>query len=212
MKPTIVFLPISNEKYAYILIIETGEIIERDNENEREMMRFDNYEEFKSYYLDLNKRVCLPESIEGFFSTYQLVENYFNDQHKICNIEAYVEDYLAVLDEGLSLRIDKNRLGDRTYILEILEELRPEISYDGIQKYEIPVLVLYGEYLRRLFPHLKWNVKEDYNILGKVYNFPLLNDEDIRSDVRRVLYNDGDDKMFNFQYLLDIAEVIQEEK
>ena len=97
------------------------------------------------------------------------------------------------------------------YILKILKEIREEISYDGSQKYEIPIIILYGEYIRELCPQKKWCVERDYNVLGKEYYYPALEDEDIRDYVREMLYNEGDDKIFNFQYLLDMAEIIKNE-
>ena len=209
MKPSFIFLPLSNEKYGYMLLLDTGEIIEY--ENGKEIAKFGDYELFKQYYLKLNQRVCLPDEIEGFFSPNELAKNYLADQDKILNIENYIDDYLAVLQENLSNKIDKSRLGEETYILKILKEIREEISYDGSQKYEIPIIILYGEYIRELCPQKKWCVKLDYNVLGEEYYYPTLEDEDIRDYVREMLYNEGDDKIFNFQYLLDMAEIIKNE-
>ena len=209
MKPKSIFLPLSNEKYSYMLLLDTGEIIEY--ENGKEITKFGDYELFKQYYLKLNQRVCLPDKIEGFFSPNELARNYLADQYKILNIENHIDDYLAVLQENLSIKIDKSRLGDGTYILKILKEIREEISYDGSQKYEIPIIILYGEYLRELLPQKKWCVKRDYNVLGEEYYYPTLEDENIRDYVRKMLYNEGDDKIFNFQYLLDMAEIIKNE-
>ena len=209
MKPKSIFLPLSNEKYNYMLLLDTGEIIEY--ENGKEITKFGDYELFKQYYLKLNQRVCLPDEIEGFFSPNELAKNYLADQDKILNIENHIDDYLAVLQENLSIKIDKSRLGDGTYILKILKEIREEISYDGSQKYEIPIIILYGEYIRELCPQKKWCVKRDYNVLGEEYYYPTLEDEDIRDYVREMLYNEGDDKIFNFQYLLDMAEIIKNE-
>ena len=209
MKPKSIFLPLSNEKYSYMLLLDTGEIIEY--ENGKEITKFGDYELFKQYYLKLNQRVCLPDEIEGFFSPNELAKNYLADQYKILNIENYIDDYLAVLQENLSIKIDKSRLGEGTYILKILKEIREEISYDGSQKYEIPIIILYGEYIRELCPQKKWCVKRDYNVLGEEYYYPTLEDEDIRDYVREMLYNEGDDKIFNFQYLLDMAEIIKNE-
>ena len=209
MKPKSIFLPLSNEKYSYMLLFDTGEIIEY--ENGKEITKFGDYELFKQYYLKLNQRVCLPDEIEGFFSPNELAKNYLADQYKILNIENYIDDYLAVLQENLSIKIDKSRLGEGTYILKILKEIREEISYDGSQKYEIPIIILYGEYIRELCPQKKWCVERDYNVLGEEYYYPTLEDEDIRDYVREMLYNEGDDKIFNFQYLLDIAEIIKNE-
>jgi len=172
---------------------------------------FGDYGLFKQYYLKLNQRVCLPDEIEGFFSPNELAKNYLADQDKILNIENYIDDYLAVLQENLSIKIDKSRLGEGTYILKIFKEIREEISYDGSQKYEIPIIILYGEYIRELCPQKKWCVKRDYNILGEEYYYPTLENEDIRDYVREMLYNEGDDKIFNFQYLLDMAEIIKNE-
>ena len=209
MKPKSIFLPLSNEKYSYMLLLDTGEIIEY--ENGKEITKFGDYELFKQYYLKLNQRVCLPDEIEGFFSPNELAKNYLADQYKILNIENYIDDYLAVLQENLSIKIDKSRLGEGTYILKILKEIREEISYDGSQKYEIPIIILYGEYIRELCPQKKWCVKRDYNVLGEEYYYPTLENEDIRDYVREMLYNEGDDKIFNFQYLLDMAEIIKNE-
>lgn len=209
MKPKSIFLPLSNEKYNYMLLLDTGEIIEY--ENGKEITKFGDYELFKQYYLKLNQRVCLPDEIEGFFSPNELARNYLADQYKILNIENHIDDYLAVLQENLSNKIDKSRLGEGTYILKILKEIREEISYDGSQKYEIPIIILYGEYLRELCPQKKWSVKRDYNVLGEEYYYPTLEDEDIRDYVQEMLYNEGDDKIFNFQYLLDMAEIIKNE-
>ena len=209
MKPKSIFLPLSNEKYSYMLLLDTGEIIEY--ENGKEITKFGDYELFKQYYLKLNQRVCLPDEIEGFFSPNELAKNYLADQDKILNIENHIDDYLAVLQENLSIKIDKSRLGEGTYILKILKEIREEISYDGSQKYEIPIIILYGEYIRELCPQKKWCVKRDYNVLGEEYYYPTLEDEDIRDYVREMLYNEGDDKIFNFQYLLDMAEIIKNE-
>ena len=209
MKPSFIFLPLSNEKYGYMLLLDTGEIIEY--ENGKEIAKFGDYELFKQYYLKLNQRVCLPDEIEGFFSPNELTKNYLADQDKILNIENYIDDYLAVLQENLSIKIDKSRLGEETYILKILKEIRGEISYDGSQKYEIPIIILYGEYIRELCPQKKWCVKRDHNVLGEEYYYPTLEDEDIRDYVREMLYNEGDDKIFNFQYLLDMAEIIKNE-
>ena len=209
MKPKSIFLPLSNEKYSYMLLLDTGEIIEY--ENGKEITKFGDYELFKQYYLKLNQRVCLPDEIEGFFSPNELAKNYLADQYKILNIENYIDDYLAVLQENLSIKIDKSRLGEGTYILKILKEIREEISYDGSQKYEIPIIILYGEYIRELCPQKKWCVKRDYNVLGEEYYYPTLEDEDIRDYVREMLYNEGDDKIFNIQYLLDMAEIIKNE-
>ena len=64
MKPSFIFLPLSNEKYSYMLLLDTGEIIEY--ENGKEITKFGDYELFKQYYLKLNQRVCLPDEIEGF--------------------------------------------------------------------------------------------------------------------------------------------------
>jgi len=209
MKPSFIFLPLSNEKYGYMLLLDTGEIIEY--ENGKEIAKFGDYELFKQYYLKLNQRVCLPDEIEGFFSPNELTKNYLADQNKILNIENHIDDYLAVLQENLSNKIDKSRLGEETYILKILKEIREEISYDGSQKYEIPIIILYGEYIRELCPQKKWCVKRDYNVLGIEYFYPTLEDEDIRDYVREMLYNEEDDKIFNFQYLLDMAEIIKNE-
>ena len=209
MKPKSIFLPLSNEKYSYMLLLDTGEIIEY--ENGKEITKFGDYELFKQYYLKLNQRVCLPDEIEGFFSPNELTKNYLADQDKILNIENYIDDYLAVLQENLSIKIDKSRLGEGTYILKILKEIREEISYDGSQKYEIPIIILYGEYIRELCPQKKWCVKRDYNVLGEEYYYPTLENEDIRDYVQEMLYNEGDDKIFNFQYLLDMAEIIKNE-
>lgn len=209
MKPKSIFLPLSNEKYSYMLLLDTGEIIEY--ENGKEITKFGDYELFKQYYLKLNQRVCLPDEIEGFFSPNELAKNYLADQDKILNIENHIDDYLAVLQENLSIKIDKSRLGEGTYILKILKEIREEISYDGSQKYEIPIIILYGEYIRELCPQKKWCVKRDYNVLGEEYYYPTLENEDIRDYVREMLYNEGDDKIFNFQYLLDMAEIIKNE-
>ena len=60
-------------------------------------------------------------------------------------------------------------------------------------------------------PAEKWCVKRDYNVLGEEYYYPTLEDEDIRDYVREMLYNERDDKIFNFQYLLDMAEIIKNE-
>ena len=209
MKPSFIFLPLSNEKYSYMLLLDTGEIIEY--ENGKEITKLGDYGLFKQYYLKLNQRVCLPDEIEGFFSPNELAKNYLADQDKILNIENYIDDYLAVLQENLSIKIDKSRLGEGTYILKIFKEIREEISYDGSQKYEIPIIILYGEYIRELCPQKKWCVKRDYNVLGEEYYYPTLEDEDIRDYVREMLYNEGDDKIFNFQYLLDMAEIIKNE-
>ena len=209
MKPKSIFLPLSNEKYSYMLLLDTGEIIEY--ENGKEITKFGDYELFKQYYLKLNQRVCLPDEIEGFFSPNELAKNYLADQYKILNIENHIDDYLAVLQENLSIKIDKSRLGEGTYILKILKEIREEISYDGSQKYEIPIIILYGEYIRELCSQKKWCVERDYNVLGEEYYYPTLEDEDIRDYVREMLYNEGDDKIFNFQYLLDMAEIIKNE-
>ena len=209
MKPKSIFLPLSNEKYSYMLLLDTGEIIEY--ENGKEITKFGDYELFKQYYLKLNQRVCLPDEIEGFFSPNELTKNYLADQDKILNIENYIDDYLAVLQENLSIKIDKSRLGEGTYILKILKEIREEISYDGSQKYEIPIIILYGEYIRELCSQKKWCVERDYNVLGEEYYYPTLEDEDIRDYVREMLYNEEDDKIFNFQYLLDMAEIIKNE-
>ena len=192
-----------------MLLLDTGEIIEY--ENGKEITKFGDYELFKQYYLKLNQRVCIPDEIEGFFSPNELAKNYLADQDKILNIENHIDDYLAVLQENLSNKIDKSRLGEETYILKILKEIREEISYDGSQKYEIPIIILYGEYIRELCPQKKWCVKRDYNVLGEEYYYPTLEDEDIRDYVREMLYNEGDDKIFNFQYLLDMAEIIKNE-
>ena len=209
MKPKSIFLPLSNEKYSYMLLLDTGEIIEY--ENGKEITKFGDYELFKQYYLKLNQRVCLPDEIEGFFSPNELAKNYLADQYKILNIENHIDDYLAVLQENLSIKIDKSRLGEGTYILKILKEIREEISYDGSQKYEIPIIILYGEYIRELCPQKKWCVERDYNVLGEEYYYPTLEDEDIRDYVQEMLYNEGDDKIFNIQYLLDMAEIIKNE-
>ena len=209
MKPKSIFLPLSNEKYSYMLLLDTGEIIEY--ENGKEITKFGDYELFKQYYLKLNQRVCLPDEIEGFFSPNELAKNYLADQYKILNIENHIDDYLAVLQENLSIKIDKSRLGEGTYILKILKEIREEISYDGSQKYEIPIIILYGEYIRELCSQKKWCVERDYNVLGEEYYYPTLEDEDIRDYVREMLYNEEDDKIFNFQYLLDMAEIIKNE-
>ena len=209
MKPKSIFLPLSNEKYSYMLLLDIGEIIEY--ENGKEITKFADYELFKQYYLKLNQRVCLPDEIEGFFKPNELANNYLADQYKILNIENYIDDYLAVLQENLSIKIYKSRLGEGTYILKIFKEIREEISYDGSQKYEIPIVILYGEYIRELCPQKKWCVKRDYNVLGEEYYYPTLEDEDIRDYVREMLYNEGDDKIFNFQYLLDMAEIIKNE-
>lgn len=77
-----------------------------------------------------------------------MAKNYLADQDKILNIENHIDDYLAVLQENLSIKIDKSRLGEGTYILKIFKEIREEISYDGSQKYEIPIIILYGEHIR----------------------------------------------------------------
>ena len=209
MKPSFILLPLSNEKYSYMLMLDTREIIEY--ENGKEITKFGDYELFKQYYLKLNQRVCLPDEIEGFFSPNELAKNYLADQYKILNIESHIDYYLAVLQENLSIKIDKYRLGEGTYILKIFKEIREEISYDGSQKYEIPIIILYGEYIRELCPQKKWCVKRDYNVLGIEYFYPTLEDEDIRDYVREMLYNEEDDKIFNFQYLLDMAEIIKNE-
>ena len=209
MKPKSIFLPLSNEKYSYMLLLDTGKIIEY--ENGKEITKFGDYELFKQYYLKLNQRVCLPDEIEDFFSPNELAKNYLADQDKILNIENHIDDYLVVLQENLSIKIDKSRLGEGTHILKIFKEIREEISYDGSQKYEIPIIILYGEYIRELCPQKKWCVERDYNVLGEEYYYPTLEDEDIRDYVREMLYNEGDDKIFNFQYLLDMAEIIKNE-
>ena len=116
-----------------------------------------------------------------------------------------------MLQENLSIKIDKSGLGEGTYILKIFKEIREEISYDGSQKYEIPIIILYWEYIRELCPQKKWCVERDYKVLGEEYYYPTLEDEDIRDYVREMLYNEGDDKIFNFQYLLDMAEIIKNE-
>ena len=209
MKPSFIFLPLSNEKYNYMLLLDTGEIIEY--ENGKEITKFGDYELFKQYYLKLNQRVCLPDEIEGFFSPNELAKNYLADQDTILNIENHIDDYLAVLQENLSNKIDKSRLREGTHILKIFKEIREEISYDGSQKYEIPIIILYGECIRELCPQKKWCVERDYNVLGEEYYYPTLEDEGIRDYVREMLYNEGDDKIFNFQYLLDMAEIIKNE-
>ena len=137
MKPKSIFLPLSNEKYSYMLLLDTGEIIEY--ENGKEITKFGDYGLFKQYYLKLNQRVCLPDEIEGFFSPNELAKNYLADQDKILNIENHIDDYLAVLQENLSNKIDKSRLGEETYILKILKEIREEISYDGSRNMRFPL-------------------------------------------------------------------------
>ena len=49
MKPKSIFLSLSNEKYSYMLLLDTGEIIEY--ENGKEITKFGDYELFKQYYL-----------------------------------------------------------------------------------------------------------------------------------------------------------------
>ena len=152
MKPRFIFLPLSNEKYSYMLLLDTGEIIEY--ENGKEITKFGDYELFKQYYLKLNQRVCIPDEIEGFFSPNELAKNYLADQDKILNIENHIDDYLAVLQENLSNKIDKSRLGEETYILKILKEIREEISYDGSRNMRFP-LSFYMESISENYVHRK---------------------------------------------------------
>ena len=103
---------------------------------------------------NLTKEVCLPDEIEGFFSPNELTKNYLADQNKILNIENHIDDYLAVLQENLSNKIDKSRLGEETYILKILKEIREEISYDGSRNMRFP-LSFYMERISENYVHRK---------------------------------------------------------
>ena len=132
MKPRFIFLPLSNEKYSYMLLLDTGEIIEY--ENGKEITKFGDYELFKQYYLKLNQRVCIPDEIEGFFSPNELAKNYLADQDKILNIENHIDDYLAVLQENLSNKIDKSRLGEETYMRFPLSFYMESISENYVHR------------------------------------------------------------------------------
>ena len=152
MKPSFIFLPLSNEKYSYMLLLDTGEIIEY--ENGKEITKLGDYGLFKQYYLKLNQRVCIPDEIEGFFSPNELAKNYLADQDKILNIENHIDDYLAVLQENLSIKIDKSRLGEGTYILKFLKKLEKKFLMMALRNMKFP-LSFYMESISESYAHRK---------------------------------------------------------
>ncbi|MDR6545188.1 hypothetical protein J2810_001230 [Chryseobacterium rhizosphaerae] len=197
-------LPLSNEVYQYSYFINNKEIIEKNNITGEEIARFQSYDSFKSYYEHLNKRILLPDTINGLYSSkkFLLSRNYFEDKLRIIDINKNRDYYL----QRINLNIDKNKLKNAIYIVELLDSLSEEISYQGADKFEIPIIILLGEYFRTSNINLKWVVKEDQNVLGEKFFYPEVSDNyeeyNLYNDVRKVLYNEKDDKIFNFRFLL----------
>ena len=197
-------LPLSNKYYQYSYSIGSEEIIERNNITGEEMTRFNNYSSFKIYYENLNKRIVLPDTIDGLYNSakFLLAKNYINDKLRILDINNNVGYYLKKIDQN----IDVNKLEDIHYVIYLFNSLHDEISYQGSDKFEIPIIILIGEYFKTLNVNTKWVIKEDQNILGERFFYPELSDDyeeyGLYDEVRKVLYNEKDDKIFNFRYLL----------
>ncbi|MET3035876.1 hypothetical protein ABXT08_07240 [Chryseobacterium sp. NRRL B-14859] len=94
------------------------------------------------------------------------------------------------------------------HIIQLFNGLNDEISYQGSDKFEIPIIILIGEYFKTLNINAKWIFKEEKNILGEKFFYPELLDNNeeynLYDEVRKVLYNEKDDKIFNFRYLLSL--------
>lgn len=196
---------ISNERFSYKYIFSTKEIVESNNENDDNIL-FGNYDQFRKYYLNINQRVILPDRIEGLYSncSSMLASNFILEQDKILN-----------LDKGDNkqyfLNILKDALGKdpMTYNIDNLElDLLPEISYNGIETYEISLLVYFGELLLSRSEG-KWIIYKNYNALGEVYYTPdiVINGLEIHllDILNKALYGEGNDKILNLNYVVRLG-------
>ncbi|WP_172278040.1 hypothetical protein [Chryseobacterium sp. LAM-KRS1] len=197
-------LPLSNKYYQYFYSINDGEIIERNNVTGEVIAKLTNYNSFRDYYQNLNKRIVLPGTLDELFSStkFLLAKNYIKDKSRIININENINYYLKIIDSD----IETKRLKDIIYIFQLFNGLNDEISYQGSDKFEIPIIILVGEYFKALNVNAKWIFKEEINILGEKFFYPELLDSNeeynLYDEVRKVLYNEKDDKIFNFRYLL----------
>nr|WP_322623933.1 hypothetical protein [uncultured Flavobacterium sp.] len=198
-------LPFSNRNYRYTLIVDNNEVVnfcEIDEVN-NEACQFESYTELREYYHALNKRAFLPEEIEDLFedNQFELAHPYIADQEKIKNIDEYIAFYQNIVkDEILGRNVELSE--DNIFDLESVFE--PEINAD-IKKYEIPLLVYFGEYLREKH-NGKWVVCSRRNILGKNYYYPdlVLYDEEINyiDKIWKVLYLQTPERYFNLRVLM----------
>lgn len=197
-------LPLSNKYYQYSYSINNGEIIERNNTTGEVIAEFTDYSSFRNYYQSLNKRIVLPDKLDDLYNStkFLLAKNYIKDESRIIHIEENINYYLKIIDPDIELA----RIKDVNYIAQLFNVLNDEISYQGSDKFEIPIIILIGEYFKTLNTNAKWIVKEEKNILGERFFYPELLDNDeeynLYDEVRKVLYNERDDKIFNFKYLL----------
>lgn len=204
-KPFYTILPlITNNNYSYVYLINSNLFIEKNLKDKDEIYLFNSYEELREYYLALNKRVLLPNKLEDLYqnSEYLLAKNYIQDELRILNFQSNIEYYLNIIfDEifGNVVNIEDISISD------LENYVSPEVSYSGTQKYEIPLLVYFGEYLKRKYSG-KWVIYEGYNELGEVFYYPdlIIEDKEVNlwESLRKVLYNEKNDKIFNFEYLL----------
>ncbi|MET3035871.1 hypothetical protein ABXT08_07215 [Chryseobacterium sp. NRRL B-14859] len=199
-------LPLSNKYYQYSYSIDDGEIIERNNVTGEVIAKLPNYSSFRDYYQSLNKRIVLPETLDELYNStkFLLAKNYIKDQLRIININENINYYLKIIDSDIEI----GRLKDINYIIQLFNGLNDEISYQGSDKFEIPIIILIGEYFKTLNINAKWIFKEEKNILGEKFFYPELLDNNeeynLYDEVRKVLYNEKDDKIFNFRYLLSL--------
>ena len=197
-------LPLSNKYYQYSYSINNGKIIERNNITGEVIAEFTDYSSFRNYYQSLNKRIVLPDKLDDLYNStkFLLAKNYIKDESRIMHIEENINYYLKIIDPDIELA----RIKDVNYIAQLFNVLNDEISYQGSDKFEIPIIILIGEYFKTLNTKAKWIVKEEKNILGERFFYPELLDNDeeynLYDEVRKVLYNERDDKIFNFNYLL----------
>lgn len=197
-------LPLSNKYYQYSYSINSGKVIERNNLTGEIIAVLNNYNSFRNYYQNLNKRILLPEKLDDLYNStkFLLAKNYIRDTSRILNINENINYYLKLIDPDIEIK----RLDDSNYVIQILNGLNDEISYQGSDKFEIPIIILLGEYFKRLNVVAKWIIKEEKNVLGERFFYPELvankDEYNLFEEVRRVLYNEKDDKIFNFNYLL----------
>jgi len=201
-------LPMSNEDYQYAYYLSDKYIIERNNHTGREIAKFNDYSTFRNYYLNLNKRIILPIRLEDLYSSkkFLLSQNYIDEKFKISNLENNIDYFLQQIDSN----VDKRRLSDSRYVNSLLKNLSEEIAYQSSQKFEIPILILIGEHFRSLHKNGKWIIIDDTNVIGENFLYPDLsvNNEELGlyDEIRKILYNEGDDKIFNFFKILNIYE------
>lgn len=207
------YLPISNSDFTYLYFKKVGTIVERDNKNNTDIYFFKNYQDFRDYYLNLNKRIVLPLNIEGFYEdeSYLLAKNYISDKNKILKIENNIEFYKNYLFNN----IFENNLVFIDSLNQKMEDIiRIEVEYSGSELYEIPLLVFLGELYKKKYGG-EWSVFSSENILGELFYYPDLVISDVKinlwSRLREVLYNERDNKIFNFRYVITAPPCGQDE-